>query len=73
MNRPAHSGVLALVIAVMLTACSRHVVIEPEMVGTRNQSDWTINSVPTSAPTSTPPNSTAPNEVLLPPPPNDPH
>jgi len=72
MNRPAHSGFLALVIAVMLTACSRHVVIEPEMVGTRNQSDWTIDSAPTSAPASTPPNSTAPSEALLPPPPNAP-
>lgn len=58
MSRETQMRLLVLAIATAVTACSRHVVIEPEMVGTRNQSDWAIATEPTSAPPA-PPNGPA--------------
>lgn len=49
MNRVMLIGLSGLVAAVTLAACRRHVVIEPELVPSRNQADWTIESVPASA------------------------
>lgn len=65
MNRSLHLGLLGLAIAMMSAACNRHVVIEPELVGTRNQADWTVESVP--APPPREPGSTVPSVGQSPP------
>lgn len=59
---------------VLTTACSRHVVVEPDMVASKNQADWFIVSPPTAAPAAPPPGATPPppKDALPPPPPPPP-
>ncbi len=72
MNRSAHLGLVGFVMAIVLTACGRHVVIEPELVGTRNQADWIVTSAPAAVPApapSAPEAAPAMTGQILPPPP----
>lgn len=59
-----------LVFLLMLAACGRHVVVEPEMVSSKNQADWLVMSQPVAAPPAAPPATAAlpPNNALPPPP-----
>lgn len=65
MKRTLHLGLLGFAMTLMLAACTRHVTIEPELVGTRNQEDWTVVSVP--APPSSEPSAVVPSAGQSPP------
>jgi hypothetical protein len=54
--------------ALILCSCARHVVIDPDLVPSRNDRDWTIRAVP-AAPRTSPPVATP---ALAPPPPAPP-
>jgi hypothetical protein len=47
MMRSAAARVLLLgVVIFTLTACSRHVVVDPETVASRNDPDWNVHAAP---------------------------
>ena len=40
------SGVVLLFVLFALAGCSRHVVVDPETVASRNDPDWKIHAAP---------------------------
>lgn len=49
MKKAKLMGLASLVLAALCSGCNRRVVIDPSLVPSRNQLDWTIQSTPASA------------------------
>jgi hypothetical protein len=49
MKKAELMGIASLVLAALCSGCDRRVVIDPSLVPSRNQSDWTIQSTPAAA------------------------